>query len=303
MTRNRLHTLIKQAKSTAKDKAMAAAALAGKPTSTGIAAGASLGTILAALGAISRSGEDPNKVSILSNPLLLGALGATGGYLAGNAFDNAPTKRARKDISGLALAGILGGGGTLGTMLAKEDALELLHGLRDANGRHVLDSTGNAVLRGSSRLFDNYASRLNSKWNAGLREFTDLGSLTPDELKEFSKAQKEYVTHLRRAGKYPEAARLGGIGPESSMLGRLIDKVVNHPASPISWGRSLRNLAMRGTLLKALVGPESVVKVNGNVLERMGNILRRPGTRVPAALAGLALLAGGGKALYDKLSD
>lgn len=93
-----------------------------KPTSTGIRAGLGLGSILAAAGAIARSGDDSRKSSILTNPLLLGALGTVGGYLGGNAFDRIKTVE-KKEKPGLAVPGLLGAGGILqlGKDVAKKD--------------------------------------------------------------------------------------------------------------------------------------------------------------------------------------
>lgn len=293
MTKNRLRTLIKQAKS-ARDKAMETAALLGKPTSTGIAAGAGLGTILAAAGALSRSGEDDKDVSFLSNPLLLGTLGATGGYLAGNAFDKMPARRTHKDVSKLSLLGLLGGGGALGTMLAKEDANQLLYGLRGAKG-DLLKRKGQAILPGIADKFNDIVThhRLRKGLKDGIMEFET--ALPTKVLNKFNDAQKEYTTALRRAGLYDDAKRLGGFVPDKNWVMRMFDKAINHPVSPISWLRSTYNLAKRKTLLKALVGKG--IKLKNGV--QMGGMLRR----TPARLAALALLAGGGKAIYDKVHD
>lgn len=69
---------------TAKDVANMLASLAKNPTNTGVVAGAGLGSILAALGSISRSNDPKKKKSIATNPALLGALGTGIGYMGGN---------------------------------------------------------------------------------------------------------------------------------------------------------------------------------------------------------------------------
>ena len=293
MTKNRLRTLIKQAKS-AKDKAMETAALLGKPTSTGIAAGAGLGAILAAAGALHRSGEDPSNTSVLSNPLLLGALGATGGYLAGNAFEKAPVHRAKKNLSTLALAGLLGGGGTLGSLLAKQDAFDVLNDVVER------DAKGNITKHLAEGARTKFLNAINPAKNLGIRVHMDDGGihywlpnngkgkgaqLSGSELKELenlSKLQENYATALKRTGQYEKAMRHAGFKPSEYMLGRLWDRIKHHPFSPVSWTRGAINTARRGTFIKAFTHPKA---------------------RTAAGIAGLALLAGGGKALYDKLSD
>lgn len=266
MTRSRLDAMIKQAKS-AKDRAMEAAAILGKPTSTGIAAGAGLGAILAAAGALSRSGDDEENASVLSNPLLLGSIGAAGGYLAGNAFDRMPTRRANKDVSGLALAALLGGGGTLGNMLAKQDAYDVLNGYVDSAGKRV---------RGTRRKYEAIKTMIDDAVrNRGITPSARDSELLAGRREAYSKA-------LRRAGLYEEAAQAAEFTPSKSLFGRILERARNHPVSPVSWVRGAFNTARRGTLLKALT---------------------RPRGRIPAAIAGLALLAGGGKAIYDKVHD
>lgn len=302
MTRSRLNAMIKQAKS-AKDKAMETAAMLGKPTSTGIAAGAGLGAILAAAGALSRSGEDDENVSVLSNPLLLGSLGAAGGYLAGNAFEKTPTHRANKDISGLARLGLLGGAGTLGAILAKEDAKELLYGLRDESGK-LIKNKGKAVSLGAKKVFDDIVKKHNlreAKLDNGIASFKIPAN---DSVRaEFNEAQKNYIDALKRSGRYSDAMREAGFTPSKSLFARMLDRAVNHPFSPVSWARSTKNLALRGSLGRILLGPGSVAKNGKKVISEMGNIFRRPGVKIPSRLAALALLAGGGKAIYDKVHD
>lgn len=266
MTRDELHTLIKAAKSSAVDKAMETASKLGKPTSTGIAAGAGLGAILAAAGALSRQGENPDDVSILSNPLLLGALGATGGYLAGNAFEKMPARRANKNVGTLSLAAMLGGGGTLGNLLAKQDAYDVLNGYVDSTGKKV---------RGARNKYEAIMARAIAAKNNGITPRARDLELLAGRTEAYSKA-------LRRAGLYEEAARAANFKPSKSLLDRIFEKTVNHPFSPVSWVRGTYNTARRGTLLKVLTHSKA---------------------RVPAAIAGLALLAGGGKAIYDKVHD
>jgi hypothetical protein len=266
MTRNELSTLIKSAKSTAADKAMETAAKLGKPTSTGIAAGAGLGAILAAAGALSRHGEDPSDVSILSNPLLLGALGTAGGYLAGNAFENMPARRANKNISTTALLAMLGGGGTLGNMLAKQDAYEDLNGIVDKSGKRI---------GGARKKYEDLLAKATASKGKNLKPLAREKELLAGRAKNYSEA-------LRRAGLYEEAAAAGVFRPSKSLLEGILEKARFHPMSPVSWARGAFNTARKGTLLKAFT---------------------RPKARIPAAIAGLALLAGGGKAIYDKVHD
>ena len=258
--------MIKQAKS-AKDKAMETAAVLGKPTSTGIAAGAGLGAILAAAGALSRSGDDEENASVLSNPLLLGSLGAVGGYLAGNAFDRIPTTRANKDLSTLSLASLIGGGGTLGSLLAKQDAYDVLNGYVNRAGRRVQGARGK--YEAIKTIMDNATKKKKITPHAKDREL-------------FGRRREAYSKALRRAGLYEEATSAADFTPSKSLLGRIYEKAKNHPFSPVSWVRGAYNTASRGTILKALTHPKA---------------------RIPAAVAGLALLAGGGKAIYDKVHD
>ena len=78
----------KAAAVTAKDVANMLASLAKNPTNTGVAAGAGLGSILAALGSISRSNDPKKKKSIATNPALLGAIGTGVGYMGGNYLES-----------------------------------------------------------------------------------------------------------------------------------------------------------------------------------------------------------------------
>lgn len=78
----------KTAAVTAKDVANMLATLAKNPTNTGVIAGAGLGSILSALGSISRSNDPKKKKSVVTNPALLGAVGAGTGYLGGNYLES-----------------------------------------------------------------------------------------------------------------------------------------------------------------------------------------------------------------------
>ena len=78
----------KTAAVTAKDVANMLATLAKNPTNTGVIAGAGLGSILSALGSISRSNDPKKKKSVVTNPALLGAVGAGAGYLGGNYLES-----------------------------------------------------------------------------------------------------------------------------------------------------------------------------------------------------------------------
>lgn len=78
----------KTAAVTAKDVANMLATLAKNPTNTGVIAGAGLGSILSALGSISRSNDPKKKKSVVTNPALLGAVGTGTGYLGGNYLES-----------------------------------------------------------------------------------------------------------------------------------------------------------------------------------------------------------------------
>lgn len=272
MTKQAFRELVKKAKMSAKEKAEELALLAGKPTGTGVAAGAGLATLLAAAGSLARSGEDPENTSVLSNPLLLGSLGAAGGYLVGNAFERAPVHRADKDLSWKALLGLAGGVGGLGSIVAKDD----------------LDRE----LERAERDFRNVARRIPKRDIDGVTHYligpdTAHGeiNLPPDEYSAFKRARSEYRDALLRAGREADAIEHASYTPpgESKLLSRIMSRLRNSPYSPVQWARALNPMKGRG-----LIGQLSRI------------IRNRP---VATGAAGLALLAGGGKAIYDKLSD
>ena len=160
MTRETFTKLIEKTaakKRTALDRAMGEAAKLGKPTTAGLAGGIGLGSILAAAGALARDGD--SNPSILTNPLLLGALGAAGGYFAGNAFDKLPVKsdKDRRALSRLSLLGLAAGVGIPGSAIAGEDTAEKL---RDAE-RYYRATTANMRPKrdGMGLLFDVAAGR------------------------------------------------------------------------------------------------------------------------------------------------
>lgn len=281
MTKKAFVELVKRAKS-ARDKANEIANIMGRPTSTGIAAGAGLGAILAATGAVARSDEDPRNVSVLSNPLLLGSLGAAGGYMAGNAFDRAPAKRSDKDLSWTALAGLLGGTGILGTHLAKEDAAE------------GLDALEKDFRNASRKVPFTWNDEGGKEWHPGKEWRGDdkLHNIKPrgrgrdalsKEIQEFNKSREAYQEGLLRAGRVKDAIREVGYASSTGKLARIWDFLRLNPKSPYRWLTALNPLK------------------GGKLINQIGGFA----TKSPwaAGAAGLALLAGGGKAIYDKVHD
>lgn len=273
MTKKAFVELVKKAKMSAKDKAEELAIMAGKPTGTGVAAGAGLATLLAAAGALARSGEDPENTSVLSNPLLLGSLGAAGGYLAGNAFERAPVRRKNKDLSWAALLSLAGGVGRLGTLVAQDDI--------------------DRELERAERNFNNIARRIPKRDIDGVTHYligpdTAHGeiNLPPDEYRAFKRARGEYRDALLRAGREADAIEHASYIPptrEPTRIKKITDWLRKSPYSPVQWAKSLN--------------PSK----GGRLLGQIARIIRR--RPWAAGAAGLALLAGGSKAIYDKLSD
>lgn len=288
MTKKAFRELVKKAKMSAKEKAEELAIMAGKPTSTGVAAGAGLAALLASMGMLSRSGENPKNTSVLSNPLLLGSLGAAGGYLAGNALDRAPARRANKDLSWLSIASLLGGAGVLGTNLAKEEGAEQLKAVEQdfANAsRHVpqrpdLDG-GIRYFPGFEEVATTTGKGKNKKVKTEIKPIADRVKQR-QAMNEFREAQEAYHTGLLRAGKLERALKEGYI-PKSTAIDRLVEAFKHSPKSPYRW------------LSAGMPWPGK------KLLERLYNVAVKHPTST--SLAGLALLAGGGKAIYDKVHD
>lgn len=288
MNKQAVKRMIKSAKASAKDKAMEIAANLGKPTSTGVVTGAGLGTILAALGAMKRNGEDPENTSIMSNPLLLGTLGATGGYLAGNALDKVPSTSSEKELSNSALAGLAGGAGLLGSSIAKQDAEDKLKPLerhfKTITRRLPFDINSDGVIEYHPGYTRNRKGKL-VKTRLRTRKEVERAK---EELLDFTKTKSELSTTLRRAGKYEEAKTLTGYVHPDKIGRRFIEKLKNSPMSPVSWLRALNPLK------KGRSGYRFVMPAIGKAIRN---------NPVKSRLAALALLAGGGKALYDYTKD
>lgn len=247
---------------TATDKAMRKAVELGKPTSTGIAAGAGLGAIMAALGAASRSGDGTD--SILTNPLLLGGLGAAGGYLAGNAFEGIPAYSPPEPESNLDKITAALGLAALGRSSAKMRSIDSLNSpvvarlTRRLDGIAAIDA---ARSRGRNILLS--------------REARDL--------------RDHLVRRARMAGDHDAVRRIlesTGVAPEDavqSIKARLKNGLTTSYNSPRRWLGGL-NVFDRRTR---------------NALGRVLNPLSRRGWTGKAGLA--ALLAGGGHFAYRKL--
>jgi hypothetical protein len=302
MNKQAVKMMIKRAKESALDKAMAAAEKAGKPTTSGIVTGAGLGTILAAIGALNRSGQDPDETSALSNPLLLGALGATGGYLAGNAFERHKPKRSTHEMSLSALAGLLGGTGIAGTMLAKEDAKDLLTAKKQKFDDILGMINRNAripeiVAPDGTRSYDLGKTERTRTVGRGrnARTVTDTIPInrSAQDIKEFNDAQKELSKAYRRAGDELSAIRETGFKRPEKLGRRALEWLRSSSYSPVNWLRSMNPFT-----LSVKPGGEAGLKLLGS---RFGNII----TRNPklSSLAALSLLAGGGKAIYDYTKD
>lgn len=113
-----------------KDKQSALDKLSG----TGIAGGLGGAALLAGLGAAARYSSRPGEEhSILSNPILLGALGAGLGYAGGTALDKIKLDPPVKETwsPGWGTGGLLAGGGlyTIGASAAKKNADEVVASL------------------------------------------------------------------------------------------------------------------------------------------------------------------------------
>ena len=289
MTKQAVKRMIKVAKKSAKDKAMEIAANLGKPTSTGVLTGAGLGTIMAALGALSRNGDYPGESSILSNPALLAAAGMAGGYLAGNAFHNAPTVRENKEMSNLALLGLLGGTGTISTLLSKLDARSRL--AVEKNLFKAITRRGVAKVptpEGGVEL------------HPGFKRDIATGELKPvpfsdADLREYRNGLERYQKAVLRAEGPRKATLEAMYEPHAKWYGRLYERLKNSPYSPVSWGRSLNPFkdAIRRN-------SPSGAKLIGR---QLAALFKNRHTRIPASIASALLLAGGGKAIYDYASD
>ena len=305
MTKKTLNLLIKKAsrKNSAVAKAMEAAAKLGKPTTSGLVAGAGLGSILAAAGALSREGEPEENNSIFSNPLLLGALGATGGYLAGNAFDKTPVTPSRRNnglsLSSLALLG--GGVGTIGSRIAAEDIMDKLH-TTGSNYDKALGQVPRSLLDRLQVRNDNELKKIDLKSvkdselvkairqrarASGKPISSDVARTLAQSIRnDYRVAQNEYARALREAGKVEDALFMGenfyGYGnkrPEKLGL-KALEKLRFSKYSPVRWAKALNPLK------------------GGKLIEQLTRTaVRNPKT---TAIAALAALAGGGKAIYDK---
>lgn len=281
MTRKTFTRLIEKTaakKRTALDRAMGEAAKLGKPTTAGLAGGIGLGSILAAAGALARDGD--SNPSILTNPLLLGALGATGGYLAGNAFDRLPTKPDKdySALSKLSLLGLTAGVGIPGSAIAGEDIAERLMNAENyykATTANMLPKT-----EGMGLLFDVAAGR----GRHGRR-------LSRQELEELGTAGREYADAMRRAGRTEEASILAREfrttpPPQADEKGmklirRAIEKARFSKYSPYRWAHALN--PMKGKKL----------------LDQLGRFASK--NRTLAGIAGGSLLLGSGGLIANKL--
>ena len=285
MTKKTLDLLIKKAagkKETALDKAMSTAAKLGKPTTSGLVAGTGLGAILAAAGALSREGDEPGESSVLSNPLLLGTIGATGGYLAGNAFERAPVDKPKSNgsISNLSKLLAAGGVGTFGTMLAKQDILDKLEAATSKYNselsklpllaRNTVDELGRTKV--------DFSRLAKPTSEAELASFKAMAE-------QFGKARKEYANALRDAGRIDDAVFHGmPKSPDGLKLrAKIIEKLRFSPYSPFRWGKALT--PAKGKLVLSLI--KRTARSNPKL----------------TTLAALTALAGGGKAVYDKVKE
>jgi hypothetical protein len=284
MTRKTFTRLIEKTaakKRTALDRAMGEAAKLGKPTTAGLAGGIGLGSILAAAGALARDGD--SNPSILTNPLLLGALGATGGYLAGNAFDRLPTKPDKdySALSKLSLLGLAAGVGIPGSAIAGEDIAERL---RDAKNYYKA-TTVNMLPRkdGMGLLFDVAAGRV--------RSGGDVTALSRQELEELGTAGREYAKAMRRAGRTEEASILAREfrttpPPQADEKGmklirRAIEKARFSQYSPYRWAHALNPIKGK------------------KLLDQLGRFASK--NRTLAGIAGGSLLLGSGGLIANKL--
>ena len=252
---------------TATSKAMRKAVELGKPTSTGIAAGAGLGAIMAALGAASRSGDGTD--SILTNPLLLGGLGAAGGYLAGNAFEGIqtppppkPESNADKITAALGLA-------ALGRSASKRKSRDILNALMNDNpvGGH-----------GFNRMVNRQGIIRARGLSADIKDIQEVRDL-----------RDMLVRKARRAGDYAaerrilEAAGLDYADTARSLRSRLLSGLTESYNSPRRW----------------LSGLNVLNRNSAKALLRTLNPLSLRGWTGKAGLAALA--AGGGHFAYRKL--
>ena len=295
MAKTRQLVMRKKADSSAKDKAMAIAEMLGKPTSTGVATGLGLATILAAAGALNK--KDGGEGSVLSNPLVLAALGAGGGYLAGNALENAPVRTEDHEISLPALGFLLSGLGVAGRHAAISQAEKQLPGLAQQWAAHTRGLT--------PRIFygENGRGPAVKRWDEAVAQLGD-----PQFEKDFKATQKEYGTALRRAGQKAHAIEIGAYAPPESRLGRIMDSIKESPNSPVSWLRSANPLKGRSwsKFLHAInpLRDRASRGILGSLKNFGARTVRHFVPKSGAGMLALALLAaGGGKAIYDYTKD
>lgn len=256
MTTQKLRQLIKKAKEDFN---------VGAPTTTGVASGLGLGAILATLGSLSNANKSDKEKTLLTNPLILGTLGAAGGYLAGNALEKMPATR-EKELSDLSLLGILGGIGGVGSLIADDDAREIFRA-RSTRYRNIQhDSLGNPIK------FD---------------------SLSDSEKQIWLKAEERYQRALKRLGRYKESDSIDFIRkrPPSSLTKKIIERLRYSSYSPVNIAKALnpfKNIGVRGAT---------------SGITRLGSQLRLVGSTTKGRIAALALLAGLGKGVYDYTRD
>jgi len=255
----------------ARDKAMELASKAGRPTSTGIAAGAGLGSILAALGALHRMNSDGGDTSILSNPVLLGLLGAAGGYVGGNLLSDSTDgvvakKNSRPNVS------IPASIGTLGT-------LEL--------GRRIAKVDQKATDKAIDTGYHKILKQLSKKKN-GID--LDGPGVTPEMRDKFNDLQKKYKRMQERKG-FTSNLKARGLG-EPSRMG-FLRQFSDSPWNPINQIKALNPFKNVEGLGK---GPNLLKNQLLSALNLSGRG-KLPWTSLKAApprLAALAALAGTG---------
>lgn len=201
-----------------------------KPSSTGVLAGAGIGTTLGALGYLKNKDLPDSQKSLLTNPALLAALGASGGYLAGNAYEQIPTSSPlslNDNLNRAAILGLAGGTGYIGSELS--GAL--------AKKESVLAA---------------------KEYSNTLKKLTHNGKIDLDKLHPIAKAHlydKEEVLAkaLKRKGAFGYADDIYRIrnGKTPSLSTKVLDRVLYSKYSPLSWLRAPVKLIQHGKLLKA----------------------------------------------------
>ena len=206
------------------------------PSTTGALTGAGLGALLASLGYISRANDPKKNKSFMSNPALLGALGAVGGYAGGNILENLPatfTKRPEGfygNVKSLANDVVAGGKSAIKGMTENKDGKggglaedAVTYGLGAYGAKNLSKDMLNYRANSIYKEIKNFAKKLDPKFidatgevdQIALRvENPRMASAYADLVRKYNDIQnvvsrKDIVSKLK--GK--TSARLGALNP------------------------------------------------------------------------------------------